>query len=96
MGHPQDCNQSKIKDLVKPDIHAELSESSWVSYKNAQRGSICWIYIYSIFSFSGSSELILGILHLLLRPTSVSFNLRRVINLRKSVTDVLNLIICTK
>merc|ERR1712116_20638 len=27
------------------------------------------------FSFSSSSELILGILHLLLRPTSVSFNL---------------------
>ena len=41
MGHPQDREQSKIKDLVKPDIHAELSESSRVSYKNAKRGSIC-------------------------------------------------------
>ena len=51
MGHPQDHSQNKIKDLVKPDIHAELSESSWVSYKNAQRGSICWIYLFHFFIF---------------------------------------------
>ena len=35
MGHPQDREQSKIKDLVKPDIHAEL----------------CWIYLFYLFIF---------------------------------------------